>query len=97
MIEKVSLTEKNTRYDSMRKVHCRVCHITETQKVELCVPCATHSMNRHQDRPGYQTSRQADGAKDSQKAKEEISVHRRMMKDVRISNFEEFPDPVDEP
>lgn len=92
----MSLTEKYTRHDSMRIIKSGFRHITEAQKIKFSVSCTTHGMDWHQDRPCYQASCKANGGKDSQKAKEEIPIHRRMVKNMGIGDFEELANPVDE-
>ena len=80
----------------MGEISCRVVHIAEVEYIKLSVPCTTRGMNGKQNGPCYQTPRKGNGTENSEKAKKEIPVHRRMVKDVSIVNLEELPKPVQE-
>ena len=80
----------------MGKISCRIIHIAEVEKIKLNVSCTTRGMNGKQNGPCYQTPCEADGTKNTEKAKKQIAVHGRMVKDVSIVNPEELPKPIQE-
>lgn len=80
----------------MGKISCRVIHIAEVEKIKLRVSCTTRGMNRKQNGPCYQASREADGTENSEKAKKQIPVHGRMVEDMSIAYLEELPKPIQE-
>lgn len=80
----------------MSKISCRIIHIAKVENIKFSVPCTTRGMNGKQNGPCYQTPREADGTKNTEEAKKQIPVHRRMVKDVSIVNLEELSKPIQE-
>lgn len=80
----------------MSKISCRIIHIAEVEKIKLSVSCTTRGMNGKQNGPCYQAPCEADGTENSEKAKKQIPVHRRMVKDMSIVNLEELSKPIQE-
>jgi hypothetical protein len=52
-------------------------------------------IDRKQDRPGYETSHQADGSDDSKIAEEQIGIQRLVLQGPGVGDFPEGTEPID--